>query len=365
LKYYIIAGEASGDLHGSNLIKEIVANDAQANIQCWGGDMMQSAGANVVKHIRDLAFMGFIEVLKNIKTIQKNFRFCKQDIIDFKPDVIVLIDYPGFNLRMAKWAKLLGFKIVYYISPQIWAWKENRIHDIKKYVNEMICILPFEKQFYAKWGMHVHYVGHPLVQVIDAYKQANHFIKKNEKMIALLPGSRLQEIEKKLPILLSVVNHYPDYTFVIAQSPTLQASDYAPYMLGSNIELRKNSTYQILMEANMAIVTSGTATLETALFGVPQIVCYKGNYFSYAIGKRLIKVAFISLVNLIAQKLVVAELIQNNLNTKNLILEMDKIINNTNQRNQIIADYKNIHISLGSQKASKLAADIIDKVVNQ
>jgi lipid-A-disaccharide synthase len=364
MKYYIIAGEASGDLHGSNLIKEILANDAQANIQCWGGDMMQKAGGNVVKHIRDLAFMGFIEVLKNISTIQKNFAFCKQDILSFQPDVIVLIDYPGFNLRMAKWAKLKGFKIAYYISPQIWAWKENRIQDIKKYVDEMICILPFEKDFYAKWNINIHYVGHPLVQVIETFKKANQNIISNKKMIALLPGSRLQEIQKKLPILLSIVKYFPDYTFVIAQSPTLQANDYEPYLQNSNIELRQHSTYQILMEAHAAIVTSGTATLETALFGVPQIVVYKGNYLSYLIGKQLIKIAFISLVNLIANKKLVAELIQNDLTTENLKLELEAIIGDNESRKKMIVEYKNIHTLLGSQNASKLAAKIVCKMLD-
>jgi lipid-A-disaccharide synthase len=359
MKYYIIAGEASGDLHGSNLIKEIKLLDSNAIIKSWGGDKMQAAGATVVKHIKDLAFMGFVEVLLNIKTIMRNFSFCKNDIAAFAPNVLVLIDYPGFNLRMAKWAKQQGIKVVYYISPQIWAWKENRVHDIKKYVDKMICILPFEQAFYAKYDMYVDNVGHPLVQVIEEYKAANTHIKK-DKIIALLPGSRLQEIQKKLPILLSVVEYFPDYKFIIAQSPTLDANVYLPYIKNTNIQLVQNATYDILLSAHAALVTSGTATLETALFGVPQVVCYKGNYLSYLIGKQLIKVPFISLVNLIAGKKVVTELIQRELTTENLQQALSNILNGK-EREEMLNSYLQIHDLLGKEKASKKAAELILK----
>jgi lipid-A-disaccharide synthase len=358
MKYFIIAGEASGDLHGSNLIAEILLQDAHANIQCWGGDMMAQKGALLQKHIKELAFMGFVEVAKNIRTILQNFKLCKQQITAFAPDVIVLIDYPGFNIRMAKWAKLQGLKVVYYISPQIWAWKENRVYTIKKYCDEIICILPFEKEFYAKYNAKVHFVGHPLVQVIQEFKQQNPALASEPKTIALLPGSRLQEIQKKLPIFLSVVEHFPNFQFVIAQSPTLSAADYAPYLKDQHVQLVQLQTYHILNNAFAALVTSGTATLETALFGVPQIVCYKGSPLSYAIGKQLIKVPFISLVNLIAGKLVVKELIQNELNTQNLMTELNKLID-AEERNKIIEDYKQIHDVLGQNKASFLAAQII------
>jgi lipid-A-disaccharide synthase len=358
MKYFVIAGEASGDLHGSNLIAQIKVLDANATIHCWGGDLMKANGANVLKHIEHLAFMGFVEVLKNLKTILANFKLCKKQISDFQPDVIVLIDYPGFNLRMAKWGKQNGYKIIYYISPQIWAWKENRVHQIKKFVDTMICILPFEKQFYNKHNMPIQYVGHPLVQVIENYKASHQKIINSKKIIALLPGSRLQEIKEKLPILLSIVDHFAEYEFVIAQSPTLPVSAYESIIGSRKIKLVQGETYSILHQAFAAIVTSGTATLETALFGVPQVVCYKGNAISYAIGKRLIKVPFISLVNLISGKKVVAELIQNDLNTNNLIAAVQQILV-SNHRQTIIAEYQNIHQLLGKENASFLAANII------
>jgi lipid-A-disaccharide synthase len=359
MKYFILAGEASGDLHGSNLIKQIMLQDGDAQINCWGGDMMASSGATVQKHIKDLAFMGFVEVAKNIITILHNFTVCKQQIQAFQPDVIVLIDYPGFNIRMAKWAHGLGYKIAYYISPQIWAWKEKRVHTLKKYVHEMICILPFEQAFYAKYNMDVHYVGHPLVQVIQEFKQDHPSPIMNSKIIALLPGSRLQEIQIKLPLLLSVVNQFTDYTFVVAQSPTLSAAVYAPYLQQyTNVQLVQHQTYKILQSATAALVTSGTATLETALFGVPQVVCYKGSPISYAIGKRLIKVPFISLVNLIAGKKVVTELIQDDLTTANIAKELADILLEKN-RTSILQEYKQIHTLLGSQQASATAATII------
>lgn len=345
MKYYLIAGEASGDLHGSNLIKELLKLDSNASIRCWGGDKMQSKGAELVKHYKDLAFMGFVEVLKNLRTIFRNIDFCKKDILNNRPDVLILIDYPGFNLRIAKWAKTQGLKVIYYISPQVWAWKENRVKLIKQCVDKMLVILPFEKDFYKKWNYPVEYVGHPLVEVIENWtddnKQSviNHRFQ-NSNIIALLPGSRKQEILKKLPIMLQVVRHFPDYEFVVAKAPGLDTEFYntllAPY---SNVSSVQNNTYHLLSIAKAALVTSGTATLETALFGVPEVVCYKGNAFSYQIAKRLIKIKYISLVNLIMDKEVVKEFIQENLTAENLKKELTELLTNRKRQQQIEKDY--------------------------
>jgi len=347
MRYYIIAGEASGDLHGSNLIRELHKKDSAANIQCWGGDLMQHAGAILVKHYRDLAFMGFTEVIKNLPTILKNLSFCKNDIIEFKPDVLILIDYPGFNLRIAKWAKQHGLKVVYYISPQVWAWKENRVHDIKKYVDRMLVILPFEKEFYKKWNYDVEYVGHPLVEVIEHYTEKNKQRPNpwpGRKIIALLPGSRKQEIIKKLPIMLSVAKDFSDYQFIVAKAPGLDDSFYDVLMAGyENVSTVSNRTYELLLHASTALVTSGTATLETALFGVPEIICYKGNNISYQIAKRLITIKFIGLVNLIMNKEVVKELIQHELNLTNIKQELNLILNDEKRKEQIKKDYDALH----------------------
>lgn len=338
MKYYIIAGEASGDLHGSNLIKSLIKSDQQANIRCWGGDRMEEAGGKVVKHIRELAFMGFAEVIKNLPAIFKNIRFCKEDILSFKPDVLILIDYPGFNLRIAKWAHQQKLKIVYYISPQIWAWKESRIKQIKKNVDKMLVIFPFEKTFYEKWNYEVEYVGHPLVPVIDEYVRT-HPAEKKGKTIALLPGSRKQEIRAKLPIMLSATKNFPDYTFYIAEAPSIDVSFYKEFISGyDNIQLRRD-TYSLLMESDAALVTSGTATLETALLNVPEVVCYKTSNISYTLGKWLVKLKFICIVNLIMNKEVVKELIQDDLTAENITLELKKILFDENKRNQIFDDY--------------------------
>jgi lipid-A-disaccharide synthase len=291
MRYYIIAGEVSGDLHASALIKCMKQQDAHAEFRAWGGDNMQAEGATIIKHIKDLAFMGFVEVVKNLRTILGNLSFCKKDIEAYKPDAIIFIDYPGFNLRIAAWAKEQGYKTIYYISPQIWAWKENRVHQIKRDIDLMMCILPFEKEFYKRHNHPVSFVGHPLIQRIAQYK-ANHTPRVlNKKIIALLPGSRLQEIQTKLPIMLSVVQKFPAYQFIVAQSPNLAVEHYTPFIKHfSNVSLVQNATYDILLHAHAALVTSGTATLEAALFKVPQVVCYKGNSLSYLIAKQLIKV---------------------------------------------------------------------------
>ena len=366
MKYYIIAGEASGDLHGSNLVKSIMAKDTNAVIHCWGGDLMQAAGAILIKHYRELAFMGFLEVIKNLGTILKNLKFCKEDILKFNPDVVVLIDYPGFNLRIAKWAKARGIKVVYYISPQVWAWKENRVRSMKKCIDKMMVILPFEKDYFkTKWNWDVVYVGHPLTEAIEQFKINNQSLPKYERpIIALLPGSRKQEISIKLPIMLQIASLFKEYQFVIAKAPGIEASFYN-HLIGSNenVSYVTNQTYQLLNQSVAALVTSGTATLETALFNVPQVVCYKGSRISYEIAKRVIKVPFISLVNLIMEKMVVKELIQDELNTNNLISELQEILPHGVKRSQILSDYAILRNKLQSnQKASDVAASMIIEI---
>lgn len=367
MKYYIIAGEASGDLHGSNLIKALRVADSKAEFRVWGGDLMEQAGTTVVKHYRDLAFMGFLEVILNLRTILRNIRFCQSDIAEFKPDVIIFIDYPGFNLRIAKWAKARGFKTHYYISPQIWAWKENRIHQIKRDVDQMYVILPFEKPFYEdKHKMPVSFVGHPLIDAITNRPKVNlKTLKKsygleNQPIIALLPGSRQQEIQKMLSVMLSVVEAFPDYQFVIAGAPSQPEKVYKPYIKNDRVHFVSNATYDLLSMADAALVTSGTATLETALFKVPQVVCYKSSWLSYQIGKRVVKLKFISLVNLIMDRKVVAELIQNELNTKRLTAELKHILEPKTQQ-QLQADYNNLEQKLGGYGASQKVAELVIK----
>jgi lipid-A-disaccharide synthase len=360
MKYYIIAGEASGDLHGSNLIKELFQIDNNPTMRCWGGDKMEAAGALLVKHYRDLAFMGFTEVIKNLPTILKNISFCKKDIETFAPDVIILIDYPGFNMRIAKWAHQKKIKVIYYISPQIWAWKEKRVYAIKRDVDKMLVILPFEKSFYKKYHYDVSYVGHPLCEVINDWHLANPTVQK-ENIIALLPGSRKQEILIKLPIMLSVAKHFPDYKFVVAKAPGLSDDFYdeilQPY---KNVGAVTNETYLLLAKSKAALVTSGTATLETALFAVPEIICYKGGKISYEIAKRLIKIKFIGLVNLIMDKEVVKELIQDELNEQNLVNELKELLSNVEKISTLKNDYAQLsNLLSGGGHASSNAANII------
>jgi lipid-A-disaccharide synthase len=369
MKYYLIAGEASGDLHGSNLIKELKKLGPHAEFRSWGGDKMQEAGSVIVKHIKDLAFMGFSEVLKNLPTILKNFKLCKQDILQYKPDVLILIDYPGFNLRIAKWAKQQDLKVIFYISPQIWAWKENRVHQIKKYVDKMLVILPFEKEFYKKHKYEVEYVGHPLVQVVEDFQQQQTTSDtRGTNIIALLPGSRKQELRAKLPVMLQVAKYFPDYKFIIAKAPGIDDEFYEEIIHSasggqeSTIQTVSNKTYKLLSEAKAALVTSGTATLETALFGVPEIVCYKGNELSYQLAKRLIKIKYISLVNLIMNKEVVKELIQHDMTAENLTMELKKILYNKEKKEHISNDYAELkRILKAGGNASANAAQAILK----
>ncbi|ASW75777.1 lipid-A-disaccharide synthase [Chryseobacterium piperi] len=366
MKYYIIAGEASGDLHGSNLMKALKSKDPDAEFRFWGGDLMAQQGGTLVKHYRDLAFMGFLEVAMNLKTILNNIKYCKEDIKNHKPDVLILVDYPGFNLRIAKFAKELGIKVIYYISPQLWAWKEGRVEIIKKYVDEMLVILPFEEDFYKKHGVHSHFVGHPLLDAISSlqnidpenFKKENGFNEK--EIIALLPGSRKQEVEKMLEMMLSVRPYFENYQFVIAGAPSLPKEFYQKYV-DDNVHFVSNRTYDLLRCSKAALVTSGTATLETALLNVPEVVCYRGSTISYAIAKRLVKnIKYISLVNLIMDREVVKELIQNDLNTENLVKEL-KMVLEGEKRSQVLSDYELLREKLGGSGASDHAAEVILK----
>lgn len=372
MKYYIIAGEASGDLHGSNLIKELKKQDASIEIRCWGGDKMQKAGGDLVKHYSELAFMGFAEVFMNLRTIFRNLAFCKEDILQYNPDALILIDYPGFNLRIAKWAKLAyrsgrqqGLKIIYYISPQVWAWKENRVKSMKQCIDKMLVILPFEKDYYKnKWDWDVEYVGHPLIEVIENHKMLDFHTPLSDKpIIALLPGSRKQEILKKLPIMLEVSKSFPGYQFIVAKAPGASEEFYNELLKDySNVSYVTNKTYDLLMQSKAALVTSGTATLETALFKVPEVVCYKGSYLSYQIGKRLINIKYISLVNLIMDKLVVKELIQNNFTVNAVKKELQELLTNEIRKEELQKDYAALTqiLSEGGNASQKAATIITD-----
>ena len=371
MKYYIIAGEASGDLHGSNLMKALKIEDSAADFRIWGGDLMQEAGGDLRKHYRDLAFMGFVEVLKNLRTIVRNLRFCEQDILDYQPDALILIDYPGFNLRIAKWAKQQGIKVLYYISPQIWAWHTSRVHQIKANVDRMYVILPFEKEFYAKYNCEVDFVGHPLLDVVKNYVAAPDFRSRNglteDPIIALLPGSRKQEIIRMLSVMLEMAPLFPQYQFVIAGAPSMPVAFYeqilAEKQRPQNVKLVQKQTYDLLSQAEAALVTSGTATLETALFQVPEVVCYRGNNLSYQIAKRLISVKYISLVNLIVDKPLVKELIQNDFNSKALHNELTKILQ-PEIRQAIKAGYAELQLLMGDAGASRRAARLMHEKIN-
>lgn len=369
MRIYIIAGEASGDLHGSNLVAEIKKRDPNVSFRGWGGDLMQAQGVEVTKHYRELAIMGFVEVVKKLGTIMKNFKACKQDITEFNPDAVILIDYPGFNLRMAEFIKNLGPKVIYYISPQVWAWKQSRVKKIRQFVDQMLVILPFEKAWYAERNVDVTFVGHPLLDAINKMQDdsdATSFRQKhalNDKpIVALLPGSRKQEISRMLPLMVSVRNDFPDHQFVIAGVSNQDASTYA--QAAGDVKIVKGDTYGLLKESHAALVTSGTATLETALFRVPQVVCYKGGGISYQIAKRLIKVAYISLVNLIMDAPVVKELIQNELSPKNIKQELSVLINETSEREEQLSKYQLLSEKLGGPGASANAAEEVLKTLH-
>lgn len=364
MKYYIVAGEASGDLHGSNLMKALQNVDANAHIRFWGGDLMQAAGGTLVKHYKERAFMGFVEVILNLNKIFKDISFCKTDISNFNPDVIVFIDNSGFNLRIAKWAKAEGFRTHYYISPQVWASRASRVKAIKRDIDMMYVILPFVKPFYKKYGYNVTFVGHPLIDAIANREQVDEFkFRETHKLgdkpiIALLPGSRKQEITKMLSVMLSLVDDYPNHQFVIAGAPSQEYSFYETFISSKNVKFISNKTYDLLSVSSAALVTSGTATLETALFKVPQVVCYKGSSISYHIAKRIITLKFISLVNLVMDRAVVTELIQNDFNKKRLKQELDKTLN-LETRKQMFLDYYELEKTLGGKGASVKTAKLV------
>ena len=369
MKYYIIAGEASGDLHGSNLMKALLKEDSKADIRFWGGDLMQAVGGSIVTHYKERSFMGFTEVIMNLKTILGFIKSCKKDIESFKPDVIVFIDNSGFNLRIAKWAKEEGYKTHYYISPQVWASRANRVKKIKRYVDAMYTILPFEKEFYDKHGYEVNFVGHPLIdavsyrELVDEMAFRDSYKLSNKPIIALLPGSRKQEIKKMLDVMLSVVDDFTDYQFVIAGAPSQDFSFYQSIIQSRDIAFVDNKTYDLLSISFAALVTSGTATLETALFKVPQVVCYKASNISYQIAKRIVTLKFISLVNLIMDREVVTELIQGDLNTKRLKKELEAILN-PEKREQLFLDYYELEKKLGGKGASENTAKLIYKAIS-
>lgn len=356
-RIFIIAGEASGDLHAANLVAAIKKQEENITIAGWGGDRMQTEGVTIQKHIRELAFMGFYEVIKNIRTILRNFKLCKEQITAFQPDAIIMVDYPGFNLRMAEWAHKQGIKVLYYVSPQIWAWKQNRVFKIKRTVNRVFCILPFEKDFYKKFDVDVSYVGHPLLDEIQLHFSKN---ERNEThatkpVLAILPGSRKQEIERKLPVMLKAAKAFPNYEIQVACAPNLDIKMYEKYQIDS-IRFVKGKTYQLLQHASLAIVTSGTATLETALFKVPQVVCYKSSPASYWIARMLVKIKYISLVNLILDKAAVKELIQNECTSENIITELRKLEEGQTERARLLRDYDSLIQVLGESGASERAA---------
>ena len=361
MKYYIIAGEASGDLHGSNLIKELKRKDAHADIRCWGGDKMEAAGAQVVKHIKDLAFMGFFEVLKHLGTILNNIEFCKRDILEYKPDVVILIDYPGFNFRLFKFLKQRQFPIFYYISPQLWAWKTSRVYKVKEYVDHMFVIFPFEKEFYARYGVAVDFIGHPLLDELKPAEALKPQAGSLFNTVAILPGSRKQEISYLLPEYLKVINDFPDYKFVVAGLSNIGEDFYRKLIGSARCEIVYDQTYALLEKSTAALVTSGTATLETALHNVPEVISYKGSWISYFIARALIKnIRFICIVNLICDARIVEELIQADVNKNRLIKELRKILSNEG-RNEIIAGYDLLRTKLGNSGASERAADLMMK----
>lgn len=361
MKYYIIAGEASGDLHGSNLMKALFEEDTTADIRFWGGDLMQQVGGTLVSHYKERAFMGFFEVIKNLSNVLQFIKFCKEDIQQFHPDVIVFIDNSGFNLRIAKWAKQQHFRTHYYISPQVWASRAGRVNDIKRDIDKMFVILPFEKEFYQKFDYEVTFVGHPLIDAIgdrvqvDIWEFRNQYNLDERPIIAILPGSRKQEITKMLDVMLSIIDDFSDYQFVIAGAPSQDFEFYNQIIGNKKVAFINNKTYDLLSVSHAALVASGTATLETALLKVPQVVCYKGGFISYQIAKRIITLKFISLVNLIMDKEVVTELIQNDFTKERLKTELSKILA-PNQRKKLFLDYYDLEAKLGGKGASKKTA---------
>jgi lipid-A-disaccharide synthase len=369
MKYYLVAGEASGDLHGANLMKALKELDTNAEFRFFGGDLMQAEGGTLVKHYADMAFMGFVEVVVNLNTILKNMKTCKQDIAAHQPDVLVLIDFPGFNLKIAEYAKSVGLPVYYYISPKVWAWNQKRVLKIKKIVDHLFCILPFEVDFYRSWGMEVDYVGNPLLDAITAFEPKPDFLQQNQltdkKIIALLPGSRKQEITYLLPDMLAVADQFKDFRFVIAGAPSFKPEFYDQFLKDKNIPVIFNATYDLLTNAYAAIVASGTATLETALLNVPQVVVYKGNALTIAIARMLVKIRFISLVNLIVDKGIVTELIQEECNDLKIAAELNAIVNDQPNRAAMLRNYDELDQRMGHPGASAKTAALIIKYASK
>ena len=366
MKYYIIAGEASGDLHASNLVAEIKKKDKKAEFRGCGGDLMKAQGVELLKHYRTMAYMGFVEVAVNLRKVLGNIALCKKDILDYQPDIVILVDYPGFNLRIADFAHEKGFKVVYYISPQIWAWKRRRVHKIKRSVDKMLVILPLEEEFYKRYGVDVTFVGNPLLDELAKVGTGNRsiFLRRNSlgerrEIIALLPGSRRQEVKRTLPVMIKMASHFPNYQFVVAGVSSLDRSLYKDIMGQSDVFYVENQTYELLQNSSAALVTSGTATLETALFSIPEVVCYKATDFSYRLAKWMIKVKFISLVNLIMDREVVKELIQGDLNEDNLVKELDQLLHDGKRQRRLLEDYEELKDKLGNVGASEKAAEVI------
>jgi lipid-A-disaccharide synthase len=364
MKLYVIAGEASGDLHGSNLIKALKRQRAGLECRAWGGDLMLEAGAEVVKHYRDLAFMGFVEVLKNLRTILGNLDFCKKDILAYRPDALVLIDYPGFNLRIAKWAKKQGIRVLYYISPQVWAWHKSRVHDIRRDVDAMLVILPFEQAFYKDYGVETQFVGHPLLDALQGVVQKVSEGKAS-RQVTLLPGSRKQEIQKILPAMLAASQHFPQFDFVIAAASGMSDEFLRPYLAKfPEVKVQRGNTYMQLKKSRAALVKSGTSTLETALIGVPQVVCYAGNPISYVIAKSLVTIKYISLVNLVLDRPLVKELIQGELTEANVATALRHILEE-GSADELREGYTELRQKLGGPGASARAAAAIIKMIEK
>jgi lipid-A-disaccharide synthase len=370
MRYYLIVGEASGDLHGANLMKALKEQDPNAGFRYFGGDKMVAEGGVIVKHIAEMAFMGFIEVAANLNRIVKNLKFCRNDILAWQPDVLVLIDFPGFNLKIAEFAKKNHVLTCYYISPKVWAWNQKRVIKIKKIVDHLFCILPFEVDFYKAWGMDVDYVGNPLLDAIADFKPDNNFLDRypgigNKNIIVLLPGSRKQEISRLLPVMVAVTGHFPDHQFIIAGAPNFTEEYYKQFIGGKNIPVLFNATYSLLNKAKAAVVASGTATLETALLHVPQVVVYSGHPVSIAIARAVVKIKFISLVNLIMDKEVVKELIQQDCTAQNIQAELDQLVNNGTYRKKMLDNYHQLDERMGKPGASAKTAGLIIKYASK
>jgi lipid-A-disaccharide synthase len=373
MKYYIIAGEASGDLHGSNLMRGLKQADTNAEFRFWGGDLMKAQNENLVQHYRDTAIIGFWEVVKKLRTIFRNLNYCEQDIVNYNPDVVVLIDYPGFNFRIAKFAKRKGFRVFYYIAPKVWAWKESRVKKLQKFVDKLFIIFPFEIDYFKRWNINARYEGNPLTDLIDERlenkKSFSEFIEINnlpdKPIIAVLAGSRKQEVDYILPRIKQLTKYFPDYQFVLAAAPSMDKNFYKKYLQHHEMTVVFDQTYDTLMNCSVAIVASGTATLEAALLGAPQVVCYGGSEISYQIGKKLVKVKYISLVNLIMDKPVVKELIQHDMSIEKMKSELQGLLFDASRRKRILDDYTELREILGERGSSyRVAKAMVDEIEN-